>query len=206
MGKINVKGNAAMEFTADIMELSLTVNVESASAVTAAEKGKSQTEALLKTLAELGLDLKEIAMKSESVSEQRSYNGNPPVFRFTKDLELKAAASLPMLEAISAAIIKNNIPAHYSENFALSNLSECENKVIQAALADAKAKAELIASATGGKIIGLDSAEYEYCGESACCEAVYAKELTRGAEPLAAKLSPDKITVKKEIKTVWLAM
>ena len=206
MGKISVKGSAAMEFTADVMELSLTVNAESASAVTAAQKGKAQTEALLKTLAELGIDLAEMAMKSESVSEQRGFNGNPPTYRFTKNMELKTAASLPLLEEISAAIVENNIPAHYSESFALSNRGDCENQVITAALADARAKAELIASATGGRITGLDSAEYEYCDGAAvmCCKGA-AGELMRGAEPLAARLSPDKVTVSKEIKTVWTA-
>ena len=205
MGKIKVKGSAAMDFAADTMELTFTVGTESASPVTAAEKGKAQTEALLSVLEELGIAPEEITLRSENVSEQHGYGGQQTVFRFSKEMTLKTKADLNLSEKVSAAIIAKEIPARYSVSFSLSDEKACGEKVIAAALADARAKAELIAAATGNKVTGLDSADFEYDNSTptvGLMRSCYAADERSSA---ASRLTPDRITVSKEISVCWNA-
>lgn len=206
MGKINVKGVGVQEFAADIMELVFEIGTESASPVSAAEKGKAQTEALLGVLTELGLPLGEITMKQENVREQRGFNGQPSSYRFHKELTLKTKADLSLLEAISGTIVAKEIPAAYSQSFSLSDEKKCSGLVIKQALADAREKAELIASASGNRITCLDHADFEYAEEAAeliRCAVPLAASDTAGTNSLSAQLSPDKITIRKEINTCW---
>ena len=199
MGKLKLRGYAKRNFTADLMEVTLTVSTDGETAAYAINKGKKESEKVLELLAELGVDLSKVMMKNESVSEPSRYHDND-CYGFEKNISFMTNASLQLLERLSLGIAEREINATYRERFCLSNADNISKQVLQDALIDSRKKAEAVAETLGQRVVGIDSAKCdEYRNDDNDEDVSYCMKYTEreyaAGVLLADQLSPDKIEV-----------
>ena len=201
MGKLNVRGAAAQEFTADRFRLRIQITFEMPASGDVIRAGQEGTEALLRRLSDdLHIEPEELMLGEESV--RRSY-GNEPQYVFTKSVTAVIPGDLKIIGAVTEklAALQNT---EYSAEPLLSNQAECEKRVLKAAVADSRAKAELIAEAMGLVITGADSADLEFQNDQ--------MPMLRGAKcmgmdsrnALADRLQNPVIRIEKNIGITWL--
>lgn len=208
MGTIKVIGKAEKEFTADIMEIVIEINVANPDYSKALSQGNEETEKLLKILTGLGYNITNILLNKEDVSEYESKSGNK-YYGFSKVISLTTGASPANLVAISDALCKNQIKSSYNHKFKLSNRKELENAVLKEAMTDSRKKAEIISETFGQKITGIEKVDcdlryYAVYSESNedNLDAILRCRTTNYS--LSAKISPDKIKLSKEIEVTWI--
>lgn len=209
MGNLKVNGKARCKFTADLMEIIISVSTEGETAAYAIRKGKKETEKVLNLLVELGIDLSKVKMKTEDVTEPRYYNDDEG-YRFEKKVSFMTKADLKLLERLSAEISEREIDATYRECFGLTDSVNIGKQVLRAALLESRKKAELIAETFGQKIVGIELAKCDdYRGDDE--EDVYDTKffLAPNSGPecldsLSEQLSPDTIIVEKSVDVSWI--
>lgn len=203
MGNIKIKGRAKKEFKADVMRIGISVSADRETSALAINKGKKETENVLKLLLDLGINLSDVSMENDRVSKSSRYDDDK-FYHFEKEISFVAAANLAVLEALSDGIVKNEINATYDETFYLSDIEDAKKAVLQEALLDAKKKAESIAETLNQRVVGIESAKCdEYEEEDFEEKAHYLREMPTSAT-LATMLSPDTISVDKSIDVTWI--
>lgn len=205
MKQIKVKGYAKKEFVADIMEIRISISTRGETPSIALNKGKRETERVLQLLVDIGLDLANISMINDEVSEPSRYD-DEKTFHFEKDVSFKTNVNLEMIEKISSGIMDEEINATYTESFALMDHASAEKNVLQSALIDAKKKAEAIAETLGQKVVGIECAKCDdYNDEENEDSMVHKLCLCEGSgSSLASKLSPRTIQIDKSIDVAWI--
>ena len=203
MGKIKVNGSAKKEFKADVMKVRLTISTEGETSASAITRGKKETEKLLQLLVDMGIDLEDVVMKRDRVSEPSRYNDDD-MFHFLKEIVFATETNLAILETLSAGIIREEINATYDESFCLSDTASAHNEVLQEALLNAKKQAEEFAKTLGQKVIGIEEARSDAYEDDEPEEVVYkmAKPCS-GEGNLATKLSPDMVSIARCIDVIW---
>ena len=207
MGNLKLRGNAKREFTADLMEVTVSVSTDGETAAYAIKKGKKETEKILKLLVELGADLSRVIMTNENVSEPSRYSDDG-FYTFQKSISFMTQADLDLLERLSCGIIEREIDATYRERFCLSNAENVSKQVLQEALLDSRKKAEVMAETLGQKITGVESVKCdEYNDDDEDAEIRYCLCSEQESEiggSLATQLSPGTITVEKHVDVSWI--
>lgn len=208
MGTIKVIGKAEKEFTADIMEVVIEINVANPDYSKALSQGNEETEKLLKILTGLGYNITNILLNKEDVSQDESESGKK-YYEFNKAISFTTGASPANLVALSDELCKNKIKASYDHTFKLSNRKELENAVLKEALTDSRKKAEMISETFGQKITGIEKVNcdlrtysvYDESDEGLPNPTMHYMALNNS---LSAKISPDKIKLSKEIEVTWI--
>lgn len=203
MGSIKIKGIAKKEFRADVMKVDISISTSGETPASAINKGKKETENMLKLLLELGINLAEVTMESEQVSKPSNYKDDK-LYYYDKEISFIALANLVMLDLLSEGISKSEINATYDEMFYLSNIEAAKKEVLQQALQDAKKKADILAETLGQKVVGLESTKCDEYEEEEFDHMVHCLHENRARTSLAAKLSPDTIIVDKSVYSTWL--
>ena len=201
MGKLNVRGSAGQDFPADRFRLRITVTAELPVSGDAARAGTEYTEALLKQLSDgLSLQPEDLTFGEESV--RRSY-GNEPQFVFTKTVTAVIPGDMKTLGAVTARL-GSLANTEYGIEPLLSTQADCEKQVLKAAVADSRAKAELIAEAMGLAVTGADAADFEY-GSNDEPNFRAAKCMAAGCDSaLADRLQNPVIRIEKSVGITWL--
>ena len=203
MGKIKVNGSAKKEFKADVMKVNLSVSTAGETSASAITRGKKETEKLLRLLVDMGIELGDVTMKRDRVSEPSRYNDDD-LFHFSKEIVFATDTNLATLELLSSGIINEEINATYSESFCLSDTASAHNEVLQEALLNAKKQAEEFAKTLGQKVIGIEEARSDAYEDDEPEEVVYKMSKPCGRdESLAAKLSPDTVSIARSIDVIW---
>ena len=104
MGKIKVNGSAKKEFKADVMKVNLSVSTAGETSASAITRGKKETEKLLRLLVNMGIELGDVTMKRDRVSEPSRYNDDD-LFHFSKEIVFATDTNLATLELLSSGII-----------------------------------------------------------------------------------------------------
>lgn len=208
MGTIKVIGKAEKEFTADIMEIVIEINVANPDYSKTLSQGNEETEKLLKILTDSGYNITDILLNKEDVSQDESESGKK-YYEFNKAISFTTGASPANLVALSDELCKNKIKASYDHTFKLSNRKELENAVLKEALTDSRKKAEMISETFGQKITGIEKVDcdlryYAVYAESnkGDLDAILRCRTTNYS--LSEKISPDKIKLSKEIEVTWI--
>ena len=201
MGKLNVRGSAVQEFAADRFRIRITVTYEMPASGDVIRAGQECTEAMLKQLSEgLQMQPEDLTLGEENV--RRSY-GNEPQYIFTKSVTAVIPGDLKTLGAVTKLLgtLQNT---EYGIEPLLGCQAECDRLVLKAAVADSRAKAELIADAMGLRITGADAADFEYdTNDAPMLRAVKCAGLDCG-NALADRLQNPVIRIEKSIGITWL--
>ena len=154
MGKLMIKGEAKRRVEADMETITIRFQSREGTSANAAERVISDSEEFLEIIKELGVDLSSIQLANDDI-EQNSYNDDIEVTA-TRELMLEIGYDIRFNNDILDIIQKNNMNVDLEVVHDISNRSALHEELIQEAVADSRKKAELIASATGQKIIGID--------------------------------------------------
>ena len=154
MGKLMIKGEAKRRVEADMETITIRFQSREGTSANAAERVISDSEEFLEIIKELGVDLSSIQLANDDI-EQDSYNDDIEVTA-TRELMIEIGYDIRFNNDILDIIQKNNMNVDLEVVHDISNRSALHEELIQEAVADSRKKAELIASATGQKIIGID--------------------------------------------------
>ena len=201
MGKLMIKGEAKRRVEADMETITIRFQSREGTSANAAERVISDSEEFLEIIKELGVDLSSIQLANDDI-EQDSYNDDIEVTA-TRELMIEIGYDIRFNNDILDIIQKNNMNVDLEVVHDISNRSALHEELIQEAVADSRKKAELIASATGQKIIGIDEVHLgERYVESRMDWMCQEKERSI-ARPRAAMLSDQlKAPVMTEAETV----
>ncbi len=200
MANLHVRGAAEREFPADCFTLRIEAAAVQPTAAAAAEAGRTAVEAFLQKLSDtLGIAPEQLRLEGENLSQ---HYGQEPAYRYTKNMSLRVNADLQMLSAFSA-LTEQTENITYSLDYSRTDMAACEAEVMRAAIADSRAKAELIASGLGTAIAGAGDVRYEV-PEEAMPDAAMCRAAGFGAcKDLAAQMQLPVVTLRKEIVVVW---
>ncbi len=200
MGTMKTRGHAEQEFEAEIFTIDIEIRAAARSSGEAITAGKKQTEYFLQTM----LDRMEIAPESffmENYSVSQSY-GERPQYRFSRSVSIKMNAD-PVLVERMTDLLETMSDVEFRMDDSLGSLSEKEQLVLQNAVADARAKADMLASALGQKITGVKSVNYD-CPEQEVPDGEMLRCVAAGApNSLASRLHKPMQTISKDIEIEW---
>ena len=200
MGTIRVQGSAQKEFAADSFRLHITVSCEVKDSQHAVRNGHAYIERLLTALAErIGLEPEELTLGDEGV--RRSY-GEEPRFSFTKSVTAVIPGSLTTLRRITE-VLESAEQTEYSLESLLSTRADAEKDVLRAAVADSRAKAELLAEAMGMRITGADSAELDFPENAPTLRMAKCEDAACGSA-MSDRLQNPVIRIEKHVSIAWL--
>jgi hypothetical protein len=162
---ITVTGSAKTEASADNAVWTLNVSLTRSAVSAAVEKVDSDVSALRKYLTDGGIAASDITLGSVSTYANEEYsNGNNTgrilnyrasrdVVVRSKDVQLIAKLSQEIGSILQAGVSVNN----YGPQYYLSTLPSLRPKLLEAAMKDAKVRAEAITKAVGGKVGSVQS-------------------------------------------------
>ncbi len=151
---LSVLGQGTAFVTPDTADVSASVTKTATTAAAAREDVARRTNDLLAALARLGVPRADVT--TSSVSIQRQMFRKRPKVRFTATVALSvhlstAALAGPTLDALTAAGADDVV----GPNFGFSNPSAGAAQAEQAALADARTRADAAAASVGLRVVGV---------------------------------------------------
>ena len=155
MGKLKVVGKARKEFTCDIMYIKLSFKAWEKDTSQAIETSMSQCDMFLGILEEQGVDITMIHMSNADVS-QDMYDKKFEISA-EREIELRMHFDMNTLNRLKEIIKENSLKVDMDISFKLSNMLELHEQLLKEAVLDSKKKAEMIASAMGQKVIGIET-------------------------------------------------
>ncbi len=159
MGILKIKGSAKQDFLIDRFIIRVTVRANDKSSGEAVVLGKKRTERFLHYMkSNLGIEPSEFVAGDYTVCQ--SY-GSALEYSYSRSFTLSIASSLPFVEDMTV-ILESLSDVEYSIDYDLSDEQIRSQQVLQAAIADSKAKAEMIAGLLGLEIVGAQDAEFDF--------------------------------------------
>ncbi len=181
---------------------------------TAAEASKAlseQCEALLAKLKELGIEPDSIRIQNDRTERKSRYKTDEILYESNKDLWIEIPVEMKLINMIRGIVEDGFKNVSFLTFYSISNENELKEQLMKEAVSNSRAKAELLASAIGQRIIGVDSANLS--GDEDVCfladdrdeeEEVYYMCQENSRYPLSDKLTPHEETVDTTVKIVWI--
>ena len=155
MGTLKVVGKARKEFTCDIMYIELSFKAWGDDTAQAIETSMSQCDLFLDLLEKQGIDINLIHMSNADVS-QDMYDDKLEISSERK-IELRMPFDMNAINRLSEIIKENRLKVDMDISFKLTNMLEVHEQLLKEAVLDSKKKAEMLASAMGQKVIGIET-------------------------------------------------
>ena len=200
MSKLSVTGTAEMQFPVDTFEVNIMIRANAASSGEAIQSGKRETEQFLALMKDkMNIEPDSFQLASYSVNEDYSCKNS---YNYSKMITLKIEADLAVLSKLTSLLVGlTNV--EYDISFYLSDESEKENQVIDAAIRNSREKAETIASSLGKKIKDIEEIRFDQPSDGvyrnlakACC--------ADGCNALETMLKLPTKTISKSIYIDWI--
>ena len=155
MGKLKVVGKARKEFTCDIMYIKLSFKAWGDDTAKAIETSMSQCDMFLDILEQQGIELNMIHMSNADVS-QEMYDDKLEISA-EREIELRMPFDMNVINRLSEIIKENSLKVDMDISFKLTNMLEVHEQLLKEAVLDSKKKAEMLASAMGQKVVGIET-------------------------------------------------
>lgn len=199
MGRIYTTGTAYREVPCDAVEIHLRCTVSAKTTAQAIENLFRQSEQLLQTLGNAGIDPKTVRLGENEVEE--TDEDDKKMMSAVRSMTFQTAFDMVRINDLMTFVQSINSRIDFSCTHRVSN-----QKAIHEALADSKRRAEQIAAAVGQKITGIDRAEcrddVEDLGMDDCVTPTGAYGATRKAM-LSDQLQAPTRTEHASIDIVW---
>ena len=214
MGKVMVVGKAEREYSADRCELDLEISVLRKTASEASAESGRQCELLLAGLKEIGIAPESVTVRHDVIEKQFRYDTNEVSYDSRKTLCVRVPADIALISAVRGVIENGFENVALSARFSVSDEAERKRSLLKDAIADSRAKAELLAESMGCRIAGIDSANlsgqedvYDVTEEETENDGLRERYLSAkasgSANPLTDRLTPEKIALQAEVRVVW---
>ena len=214
MGKIKVNGNAERLYDPDMFVLSLEIRERGDTAAEATGCMREAVEDLLAELEKIGITAEYIRMEEDAVDERsRSYSGSEEIYWYVsrRKLSIRMRPDMEIVNAVRRIIADEESDITMDIEYMVSDMEEIKKQLLKEAVADAKAKALLIAEAMDQKLVGIESAD---TGEGYFCvddEMETARDVWKRAEismnskiERSDDIKAKQIRISSEINIVWL--
>ncbi len=204
MGKITTEGTATRRVAPDRMVLTLCFFQRSADVGQTIADAHTQCEAFLSALRDARFPLKQVRLSGDELG--RTYEENP-AFVASRTVQLQAKTDIAFCTWVYELIRRERFSATCEVRFLLSDPGKLRQSLLEAAFADAKAKAELLAAASGGTITGVETIGGDdpsmdmpmlARAKGAACEDF------ASPTPLTDNLRPAEIERSERVRVTWL--
>lgn len=207
MGKIKTEGKVTLEFDPYFYEISITVRAEGKTSGAAATAGKKQTEALLKSLRDdMGIMPEQLSAEDESVEMPR-YSNNKELYYFQRTLLLKIPANNKLREAVTN-LLADMSDVQYFVNKKLADESQAKRAVLDAAVQEARRKADQIAAGLQSSVVGFKEIFTDGTQNIMYDEPLRGVAAAGSAAPIFQNLASDlqnpKIKIDGTVSVTWL--
>ena len=213
---VKVTGRAQVRLTPDRMRVTATlIGVFPAYADTL-ERSAADTEVIREALAGLGFakeDLKtvrfDIEPEYEGYTEEGAYRQRLTGYRYTHVMKLEFDSDNARLGEILYALSAGPLQPEFAVGYTVKDPETAKNTLLAKAVADAKAKAEVLSAAAGVRLAEILCINYAFA--DADFEVRPMNRMTAADEcavPTAAKgfgigITPDDVTVSDTVTVVW---
>lgn len=178
---ISVNGEGKVSGKPDIANLTLGVMAEASTVQGARDQAAASLDAMIKSLKANGVDDKDIQTQQLSIQPQYDYNNNKQElrgFQVTNIVSVKLRDINKTSQVVDDAVTAGgNNTTIQNLAFTIDNPTELQKQAREAAVADAKAKAETLAKAAGvnvGEALFISESSYSpgpyYLGANASAE------------------------------------
>ena len=216
---IRVTGRGVLKVHPDTTRLTLSIHGTYPAYQEAMEKSAEDTEALKSALAPLdfdGADLKTLSFGIDA--EYEGYQDDHGVYRnrfagyrFDHSMKLEFRSDSERLGRILAALSASPAKPEIHISYTVSDPEAVKNELLGKAVADAKAKAEVLTASAGvtlGEMCSIDYSWGEHSFEArpmrnALMLDVCAEGAAPRAKALAPDLEPDDIDVSDTVTVIW---
>ena len=159
MTKMLAEGHIEQEFDPDYCDVILTVNTEGKNAAIAASSSMTEFERLISCLSDLGYKPENmIIIRDQS---RRSRRENEDEYSSEKAVRLRIRADVAQVNAIHDLIASGFKSTTIRVDYWISSYDEIMRDLTKQAIQDSRDKAELLAEATGTKVIGIEAARFD---------------------------------------------
>ena len=154
-GRIVVSGRGVVETVPDMATISMGVVSEAKTAGDALAKNTDALAAVLKQLAEAGIESRDIQTNNLSLSPRWNNGGSmskaaPEIRGFIANNTVSVRVrDLAQLGVVLDAVVQNGANSFHGLSFGLQDMEPAQNEARVAAIKDAMAKAQLYATAAG---------------------------------------------------------
>lgn len=160
---IRVQGHGSVSSNPDTIILGLELESEHKEYDKAMEDSAQRLELLRKSLSKAGLDVEMLKTESFGVSVAQDYNQGRYVFRgycAKHHLSLELPYERKQLGRVFAAVTQSKARSSLTLTFTISDPEAVKRRVLEAAVRNARDRAEVIAAASGQKLGNIHAIEY----------------------------------------------
>jgi len=155
---ISTQGEGIVKAKPDMATISLGVVIENVKAVTAMEQNSAAVEKMVSTILNYGVEKKDVRTTSFQINANYAYPANqkPKLIGYTvtSDLEIDVR-KLDTAGRLSDELVRDGANRVNSVSFGFSDPSAMLDQAREAAVRDAKRRAEMMAKVAGTKLGGL---------------------------------------------------
>jgi uncharacterized protein len=153
--RITVKGKGLVTTPPDKVVINLAVTGFDWEYSKSVERLNEKVESIRKSLEAVGLDRKQLKTIDFDVDPVHEYEKKKNVFKGYKashDLRIKIDFDQKLLNQVLNSLVETESGASFSLSFQVSDTEEVQRKVLEAAVEDAKTKANILAHAAGKEL------------------------------------------------------
>ncbi len=212
---IKVTGKGKLSVKPDLIQLSLNLSDVKDTYALALEQSSKQTEELRDCFAGLGFaktDLKTVYFnvdtKYESYTdENRQWKQKFVGYQFMHSLKLEFDADNELLGKVLYALAQCSVSPEFNIRYTVKEPEKAKNELLSKAVADSKAKAEILAAAAGVKLDEIVNINYSWgeidivsqpmnrmlkCADTMTAEASYSMDI-----------EPEDINITDTVTVIW---
>lgn len=154
-GKVYVKGKALEKCTCDRMTIKIEFYGIGNSGAKASETALAQCERFLERMEMIGADISMIRLQDDSI-DKPSYRDDGKI-KATRKIKFDSEAKAEINNCVLKIIQEEHLDADFSTDYYLSNEDEIRKELKRMAVLNSRENAELMASAAGKEIVGVDT-------------------------------------------------
>ncbi|OPY20072.1 MAG: oxidative stress defense protein [Methanomethylovorans sp. PtaU1.Bin093] len=200
---ISISGSAEKKMTPDTASLSIGVVVRSPTANEASVQNAALMNAVISELKKMGLEDKEIRTSYVSIDPVYDYTSTPTIVAYSASNTVQVTTK--MLENVSAMIDRSTAAGANQiggVTFSVSDEQQAtlRSELFQAAVADAKSKADELASGLGLEIVGVQTASVS---DVASVQPIY-REAPVAEAAGSTPIQPGETTVSLSVQVTYI--
>ena len=200
---ISISGSAEKKMTPDTASLSIGVVVRSPTANEASVQNAALMNAVITELKKMGLEDKEIRTSYVSIDPVYDYTSTPTIVAYSASNTVQVTTK--MLENVSAMIDRSTAAGANQiggVTFSVSDEQQetLRSELFQAAVADARSKADELASGLGLEIVGVQTASVS---DVASVQPIY-REAPVAEAAGSTPIQPGETTVSLSVQVTYI--
>lgn len=210
---LRVTGKGSVKLAPDATRLTMTIRGTEKEYADALERSAQQTEALKDSLAPLGFGRDELRTLSFSVdmryesyrAEDGEYRQRFAGYEYTHALKLEFGRDSALLGRALHTLAAGSVEAEFRISYFLRDGESAKNALLAEAVADAKAKAAVLAQASGVKLGAICIIDYSWGAPN--LEVMPVPRMMNVAAKAEASfdmdINPEDIEVSDQVTVVW---